>query len=49
VWILIPVVIFSILTYLTAIKEEECLKENLGKEYEEYIRQVPQKFIPKVF
>ena len=49
VWIFVPVVIFSILTYLTAIKEEGYLKENLGKEYEEYMRQVPWRFIPKVF
>jgi len=48
VWMLIPAVIFTILTYLTAIKEEELLKERFGKEYEEYARQVPWRFIPKI-
>lgn len=48
VWMLIPAVIFTILTYLTAIKEEELLKERFGKEYEEYARQVPWKFIPRI-
>ncbi|WP_287584458.1 isoprenylcysteine carboxylmethyltransferase family protein [Candidatus Borrarchaeum sp.] len=49
VWLLVPVVIFSIFTVLTAIKEEEILKEKFGKEYEEYMRRVPQRFIPKIF
>jgi protein-S-isoprenylcysteine O-methyltransferase Ste14 len=48
VWMLIPAVIFTILTYLTAIKEEELLKERFGKEYEEYARRVPWKFIPRI-
>jgi protein-S-isoprenylcysteine O-methyltransferase Ste14 len=48
VWLLIPAVIFTILTYLTAIKEEGFLKERFGKEYEEYARQVPWRFIPKI-
>jgi protein-S-isoprenylcysteine O-methyltransferase Ste14 len=48
VWVLIPAVIFSILTCLTAIKEEEFLKERFGKEYEEYTRRVPWRFIPRV-
>jgi len=48
VWMLIPAVIFTILTYLTAIKEEELLKERFGKEYEEYARQVPWRFIPRM-
>jgi len=47
VWIFIPVLILSILYYLTAIKEEEYLLRKFGKEYEEYIRQVPRRFIPK--
>ena len=47
VWIFIPVVILSILYYLTAIKEEEFLKQKFGKECEEYMRQVPWRFIPK--
>jgi protein-S-isoprenylcysteine O-methyltransferase Ste14 len=48
VWMLIPAVIFTILTYLTAIKEEEFLKERFEKEYEEYARQVPWRFIPRI-
>jgi len=49
VWILFPAVIFVTLTILTAIREEEVMKEKFGKEYEEYVRQVPWRFIPKVF
>jgi protein-S-isoprenylcysteine O-methyltransferase Ste14 len=48
VWMLIPAVIFTILTYLTAIKEEKLLKERFRKEYEEYARQVPWRFIPRI-
>lgn len=48
VWMLVPAVIFTILTYVTAIKEEELLKERFGKEYEEYARQVPWRFIPRI-
>ena len=48
VWMLVPAVIFTILTCLTAIKEEEFLKEQFGKEYEEYARRVPWRFIPKI-
>jgi len=49
VWTLVPAVIFSVMTYLTAIREEEVLKEKFGEEYEGYMRQVPWRFIPKVF
>jgi protein-S-isoprenylcysteine O-methyltransferase Ste14 len=48
VWMLIPAVIFSILTCVTAMKEERFLKEGFGKEYEEYARRVPRRFVPKV-
>jgi protein-S-isoprenylcysteine O-methyltransferase Ste14 len=48
VWMLIPAVIFSILTCLTAIKEEGFLKERFGKEYEEYAKLVPWRFIPRI-
>jgi protein-S-isoprenylcysteine O-methyltransferase Ste14 len=48
VWMLIPAVIFTILTCLTATKEEQLLKEPFGKEYEEYARRVPWRFVPKV-
>ncbi len=49
VWILVPVVIFSILTVLTAIREEDAMKEKFGEEYEEYMKRVLWRFIPKVF
>jgi len=49
VWILIPAIILVILTILTAIREEEVMKEKFRKEYEEYMRRVPWRFIPKVF
>jgi len=48
VWMLIPVVIFTALTYLTAIKEEELLKSKFGNEYEDYSRHVPWRLIPKI-
>jgi len=48
VWMLVPAVIFTVLTYLTAIKEEELLKERFARGYEEYTRQVPWIFIPKI-
>ena len=47
-WILIPAIIFVILTILTAIREEQVMKEKFRKEYEEYMRRVPWRFIPKV-
>ena len=49
VWILLPVIIFSIFDVLTAIKEEEAMKEKFGKEYEEYMKRVPWRFLPRVF
>jgi len=42
-------IIFSVLLILTALKEEEYLLRKFGKEYEEYMKQVPWRFIPKVF
>ncbi|MEA2055185.1 MAG: isoprenylcysteine carboxylmethyltransferase family protein [Candidatus Thermoplasmatota archaeon] len=47
-WMLIPAVIFTVLTYLAAIKEEKLLEQQFGKGYEKYKRQVPWKFIPNV-
>ena len=49
VWISVPVVIFAVLTVLTAIREEEMLRNKFGQEYEEYTSQVPWRFIPKIF
>jgi protein-S-isoprenylcysteine O-methyltransferase Ste14 len=49
VWMLIPVIISSILTILTALNEEQFLLEKFGKQYEEYMKKVPWRMIPKVF
>ena len=49
VWMFIPAIIFSILTYFTAIKEEEFLKKKFGKKYENYMKRVPYRFVPKIF
>jgi len=34
---------------LTAMEEEKVLLERFGKEYEEYMRRVKWRFVPKVF
>jgi protein-S-isoprenylcysteine O-methyltransferase Ste14 len=49
VWMLIPAIISSILTILTALKEEQSLLEKFGKQYEEYMKKVPWRMIPKLF
>jgi len=46
--ILVPAVIFTILTILTAVKEETALREKFKKEYEEYAKRVPWRFIPYI-
>ena len=49
---LVPILIavaLSALLVLTALKEEECLLKRFGKEYEEYMRRVPWRFVPKLF
>jgi protein-S-isoprenylcysteine O-methyltransferase Ste14 len=48
VWMLIPAFVFSVLTYLTAVKEELSLKKQFGSAYEEYMKRVPWRFIPKI-
>lgn len=48
-WIFLPVFLFTILTALVAIREEKFLVEKLGSQYKEYMRQVPWRFIPRVF
>ena len=42
-------VILSSLQILTALAEEKYLIKKLREEYEEYMRRVPWRFIPKVF
>lgn len=49
---LIPIIIaatLSILLVLTALREEKYLLNKFGKEYEEYMRRVKWRFIPKIF
>jgi protein-S-isoprenylcysteine O-methyltransferase Ste14 len=48
VWMLIPAVVFSILTCLTAIREEQYLKKRFGEQYEAYANRVPWRFIPRI-
>ena len=49
VWMLLPALLFSTLTVLTTIKEEEFLLRRFGHQYEEYMQAVPWRLIPKVF
>ena len=49
VWMLIPSLLFSALTVLTTIKEEEFLLKKFGYQYEEYMEAVPWRLIPKIF
>lgn len=49
VWLLIPVVIFTLLNILTAIREESMLTRKFGEEYKKYMKKVPWRFIPGIF
>ena len=49
VWMLLPSLLFSALTVLTTIKEEEFLLRRFGHQYEEYMQAVPWRLIPKIF
>jgi protein-S-isoprenylcysteine O-methyltransferase Ste14 len=49
VWMLLPSLLFSALTVLTTIKEEEFLLRRFGHRYEEYMQAVPWRLIPKIF
>lgn len=49
IWMLIPSVIFSSLTVLIALKEEEYLLHKFGDQYREYMQKVRWRFIPKIF
>ena len=49
VWMLLPSLFFSALTVLTAIKEEGFLLRRFGHQYEQYIQEVPWRFIPGIF
>jgi protein-S-isoprenylcysteine O-methyltransferase Ste14 len=49
VWMLLPSLLSSALTVLTAVKEEEFLLRRFGHQSEEYMKAVPWRLIPKVF
>jgi protein-S-isoprenylcysteine O-methyltransferase Ste14 len=49
VWMFIPVVVFAILTILTALKEEQYMLGKFGQQYQEYMKQAPWRMIPKIF
>jgi len=46
---LIPIILFSYIFYDSAVKEERLLREKFGKRYEDYMKKVPWRFIPKIF
>ena len=48
-WMFAPVVLFSAITVLIAIKEEEFLLERFGNQYEEYLHRVRWRMIPFIF
>lgn len=48
-WLLIPAVGFSVITVATACREEDYLLQEFAREYREYRRTVPWRFIPHVF
>ena len=48
-WLLIPAVGFSVITVATACREEDYLLQKFAREYREYRRTVPWRFIPHVF
>ena len=47
--IIIPALVFAVLTVLTAKQEEIVLRKKFDKEYKEYMKRVPWRFIPYVF
>ena len=49
IWMLVPAVLFSVLTVFIAIKEEAFMVQKFGRQYEDYMQKVPWRFIPKIF
>ncbi len=49
VWLLLPVAIFILMTVLTALREEKMMRKIFEKEYDEYVKRVPWRFLPRVF
>jgi protein-S-isoprenylcysteine O-methyltransferase Ste14 len=48
-WMLPASLLFSAITVLIAIREEEFLLRKFGHQYEQYMQAVPWRFIPKIF
>jgi protein-S-isoprenylcysteine O-methyltransferase Ste14 len=48
-WMLLPSLLFSALTVLTSIKEEEFLLRRFSHQYEEYMQAVPWRVVPRIF
>jgi len=48
-WMFAPAGVFSAVTVLIAIKEEEFLLKRFGDEYGEYLRRVRWRMVPRVF
>jgi len=48
VWMLFPAAVFTALTVIMALKEEQLLRRHFGKRYEEYAARVPWRFIPGI-
>ena len=48
-YMLLPAFFFSALTVLIAIKEEAFLVQKFGRQYREYMQDVPWRFIPRIF
>ena len=46
---LIPIFVFSYIFYDSAVREENFLINRFGKDYEEYMKKVPYRFVPKIF
>ena len=47
-WMLLPAVVFSVDAVMVAFREEDYLLKTFGREYREYMRTVPWRFIPHV-
>jgi protein-S-isoprenylcysteine O-methyltransferase Ste14 len=48
-WMFLPFLLFLGWTCLIIIQEEKYLLQTLGVQYEEYVRQVPWRLVPKIF